>query len=58
MADELNQAMQDGKAAKLAGLPVSANPYRAGSQDSADWLAGYVFDEEEQNVDRPEADEG
>ncbi|MDR7037492.1 MULTISPECIES: ribosome modulation factor [Methylobacterium] len=58
MEDDLNQAMQDGRAAKLAGKPVSANPYRAGSQDSADWLAGYVFDEEEQNIDRPTVEEG
>ncbi|GEP03526.1 ribosome modulation factor [Methylobacterium oxalidis] len=58
MADDLNQAMQDGRAAKLAGRPVSANPHRAGSQESADWLAGYVLDEDEQNVDRPEGDEG
>jgi hypothetical protein len=46
--------MEEGKAAKAAGKTVSADPYRAGSQESADWLAGYLHDELEQNVDRPE----
>ena len=48
------QIMEEGKAAKAAGKTVSADPYRAGSQESADWLAGYLYDETEQNVDRPE----
>lgn len=48
--------MEEGKAAKMAGLPDSANPYPAGSQNSADWLEGYTFDEVEQNVDRPGSD--
>ena len=48
----------EGKCAKMQGKPVSANPYEAGSQESADWLAGYAYDEPEQNVDRPEPGEG
>jgi hypothetical protein len=48
--------MEEGKAAKMAGLPDSANPYPAGSQNSADWLEGYTFDEVEQNIDRPGSD--
>ncbi len=35
----------EGKAAKAAGEPMSVNPYRAGSQESADWLHGYTADE-------------
>jgi hypothetical protein len=35
----------EGKAAKAAGKTYSDDPYRAGSQDSADWLAGYTADE-------------
>ena len=42
----------EGRAAKTQGAPLSADPYPAGSQDSADWLEGYTFDEREQNVDR------
>ncbi|MGV7030976.1 hypothetical protein [Methylobacterium symbioticum] len=49
---------EEGKAAKGAGQPVNANPYRPGSQESADWLAGFTVDEPEQNVDRPEPGEG
>ena len=52
------KVMEEGKAAKAAGKTVSADPYRAGSQESADWLAGYLHDELEQNVDRPEGAEG
>lgn len=44
-------ATDEGKAAKLAGKPDTDNPYRAGSQESADWLEGYTYDEAEQNVD-------
>jgi hypothetical protein len=58
MADDLTPAMQEGRAAKLAGKTVSANPYRAGSQESADWMAGYVHNEEQQNVNQPEGEEG
>ncbi|HEV7915530.1 MAG TPA: hypothetical protein VGP22_17325 [Albitalea sp.] len=52
------QIMEEGKAARAAGKTVSADPYRAGSQQSADWLAGYLSVELEQNVDRPEVAEG
>jgi hypothetical protein len=48
----------EGKSAKQAGQSDETNPYRAGSQESADWLEGFTFDEREQNVDRPEPDEG
>lgn len=48
--------MEEGKAAKRAGQPDSANPYPAGSQNSADWLEGYTFDEAEQNTNRDESD--
>ncbi|MCE4224595.1 hypothetical protein HCU64_12590 [Methylobacterium sp. C25] len=36
----------EGRAAKAAHEPDSSNPYRAGSQDSLDWLEGYTADEE------------
>lgn len=49
---------EEGKAAKLSGASYSADPYEVGSQQSADWLAGFTFDEQEQNVDRPEPGEG
>lgn len=48
----------EGKAAKRSGATDSDNPYEAGSQQSADWLSGFTFDEPEQNVDRPEPGEG
>ena len=51
-------AMAEGKSAKNAGEPYLANPYPAGSQESADWLEGYTYDEAEQNVDRPQGSEG
>ncbi|MBX9931362.1 MAG: hypothetical protein K2Y56_07465 [Methylobacterium sp.] len=51
-------AMTEGKAAKVAGAPHLANPYPSGSQQSADWLEGYTYDEAEMNVDHPEGDEG
>ncbi|MFK5598275.1 hypothetical protein ACFZ8E_14960 [Methylobacterium sp. HMF5984] len=44
--------VEEGRAAKKQGAPYSADPYPAGSQDSADWLEGYTFDEREQNVDQ------
>ena len=50
--------MEEGKAAKLQGQPLDANPYPAGSQNSADWLEGYTFNEAELNVDRPRGTEG
>ena len=49
---------EEGKVAKKSGIPYTADPYRAGSQESADWFAGYIFDEQEQNVDRPVPGEG
>lgn len=48
----------EGKAAKRSGQPYTADPYPAGSQESADWLAGFTDDEAEQNVDRPVPGEG
>lgn len=48
--------MEEGKAAKRAGQTDAVNPYPAGSQNSADWLEGYTFDEAEQNTDRHESD--
>lgn len=50
-----NRAMNEGKAAKIAGQSDSTNPYPAGSQNSADWLEGYTYDETEQNVDHDES---
>lgn len=41
----LSSAMRQGMAAKAEGRPVQANPYRAGCQESADWLEGYTADE-------------
>lgn len=49
---------EEGRAAKKSGAPYTADPYRAGSQESADWLAGYTYDEREHNVDRPAPREG
>ena len=50
------KAVEEGKTAKTRGEPLSADPYPAGSQESADWLEGYTFDETEQNVNRDDAD--
>lgn len=55
MTSTSTRAMDEGKAAKIAGQSDSANPYPAGSQHSADWLEGYTYDETEQNVDRDES---
>lgn len=49
-------AMEEGRSAKAAGEPETTNPYRAGSQESADWLDGYTHDEAEMNVDHDEAE--
>lgn len=54
MAPTASQPWNEGKAARRAGQPDTANPYEAGSQESADWLDGYTSGEPEQNVDRPE----
>ena len=40
----------EGNSAQLAGQPNSANPYPAGSQESADWLEGYTAAEAGQLV--------
>ncbi|MCI9880597.1 MULTISPECIES: hypothetical protein [Methylobacterium] len=56
MAVVSKQVMEEGRAAKQAGQPDSVNPYPAGSQNSADWLEGYTYDEDEQNTDRAESD--
>jgi hypothetical protein len=47
----------EGNAAQAAGQPSSANPYPAGSQESADWLEGYTTAETEQLVANPNARE-
>lgn len=49
---------REGVAAKKAGKLSNANPYEAGSQESADWLEGFTVDQPEQNVDHPEPGEG
>jgi hypothetical protein len=49
---------EEGRAAKKSGVTYTADPYRAGSQESADWLAGYTYDEQEQNEDLPAPGEG
>jgi hypothetical protein len=54
MAFVSKTVMEEGLAAKRAGQSDVANPYPAGSQNSADWLEGYTADEAEQNVDRVE----
>lgn len=36
----------EGKAAKAAGKAFTDDPFRAGSQDSVDWLAGFTADEQ------------
>lgn len=46
--------MNEGKVAKVAGKSMDMNPYPAGSQESADWLEGYTYDEAEMNVDTNE----
>jgi hypothetical protein len=45
-----NKIWLEGSAASADGQPVSANPYPAGSQESADWLEGYTTVEAEQLV--------
>lgn len=45
-----NGVWLEGHAAKEAGQPMTANPYPAGSQNSADWITGYAAAEEEQNL--------
>lgn len=43
----------EGRAAKAADKPDSENPYRAGSQESLDWLEGYTADEPEPTALEP-----
>ena len=52
-----NKIWLEGSAAKAEGQPVSANPYPAGSQESADWLEGYTTIEAEQLVASPDPGE-
>ncbi|MGU3360362.1 hypothetical protein ACLBWX_08525 [Methylobacterium sp. M6A4_1b] len=52
-----NEIWIEGSAARTEERPVSANPYPAGSQESADWLAGYTTLEAEQLVASPDAGE-
>jgi hypothetical protein len=52
-----NKIWLEGSTARTDGLPVSANPYPAGSQESADWLEGYTTVEAEQLVASPDAGE-
>ena len=49
---------EEGKAAKRSGATDADDPYEVGSQQSADWLSGFTFDEPTENVDRPEPGEG
>ena len=48
----------EGMEAKKAGQSINMDPYEVGSQQSADWLAGFTYDEPEQNVDQAEPGEG
>ncbi len=52
-----NKIWLEGSAAREEGQPVSANPYPAGSQESADWIEGYTTIESEQLVASPDAGE-
>lgn len=54
MAYVSEEVMEQGKVAKISGHPLTANPYPAGSQESADWLEGYTYDEAELNIDTEE----
>lgn len=40
-----HKIFDEGKAAKAAGKTFTDDPFRAGSQESADWLAGFTADE-------------
>ena len=51
MSVVISQAVfEEGKAAKAAGKAFTDDPYRAGSQDSADWLSGYTAEEPEVSI--------
>lgn len=47
MAAMSKEIFEEGRAAKAAGKPDTANPYESGSQESLDWLEGYTADEPE-----------
>ncbi|MGH1574797.1 hypothetical protein ACRAWG_34345 [Methylobacterium sp. P31] len=42
----------EGMTAKKVGQSIDMHPYEVGSQQSADWLAGFTSDEPDQNVDQ------
>lgn len=48
----------EGKAAKAAGKPYTDDPYPAGSQNSADWLAGFTIGEIEPSTTAEETEGG
>jgi hypothetical protein len=48
----------EGLEAKQVGQSINMDPYEVGSQQSADWLAGYTCDAPEQNVDWAQPGEG
>ena len=50
-----NTVWLEGHAANEAGQPSTANPYPAGSQNSADWITGYAAAEEAQILASQEA---
>jgi hypothetical protein len=52
-----NKIWLEGNAAKAAGQPSTANPYPAGSQESADWLEGYTTAELQESLDGPASGE-
>lgn len=49
-----NGVWLEGHAAQRAGQPTAANPYPAGSQNGADWIAGYAAAEQERVLASPE----
>jgi len=51
MAFVSQTVMEEGKAAKQAGRSMDDNPYPAGSQNGADWLEGYTYDETDPSDD-------
>lgn len=55
MTTVVSQAIfEEGRAAKAAGKVFTDDPHRAGSQDSADWLAGFTADEAEPSATGPD----
>ncbi|GLS44452.1 hypothetical protein GGR33_001550 [Methylobacterium brachythecii] len=47
---------EEGKRAKANGTSDQGNPYRAGSQESLDWLEGYTAGEAEPSATGPDTD--